>query len=130
VSTKGRTDQQGVVGGRYKKISQEKGTFTIPTKSGDIILTAYVFSESNLSNNLAGLSNLTNLQCTVTLTATTITISRGDEIIWSGTKDCDEKLWNLNLADLKKKLKNYQQLYPFPRSQHLVWHCKPFAMIA
>jgi hypothetical protein len=84
--------------------SVENGTITIPTKSRDIILTAYVFNKSNLSNNLAGLSNLTNLQCTVTLTATTIIISRGDEIIWSGTKDCDEKLWNL--AELKKKPEN------------------------
>jgi hypothetical protein len=62
--------------------SVEKGTITIPTKSGDIVVTAYVFNEPNLSNNLSGLSNLTNLQGAVTLTATSITISRGDEIVW------------------------------------------------
>jgi hypothetical protein len=88
--------------------SVEKGTITIPTKSGDIVLTAHVFNKSNSSNNLAGLSNLTNLQCAVTLTATSITISRGDEIIWSGIKECDDNLWNLDFVDLQIKSKNSQ----------------------
>ena len=80
--------------------SVEKGTIIIPTISGDISLPAYVFDESQLSNNLAGLANFTNLQCTVTLTATSIIISRGDEIIWSGSKGMNDKLWTLDMTHL------------------------------
>jgi hypothetical protein len=80
--------------------SIEKGTINIPTLSGVICLPAYVFDESQIANNLAGLANFTNLQCTVTLTATSIIISRGDEIVWSGSKGSDDKLWNLDMTQL------------------------------
>jgi hypothetical protein len=64
--------------------SIEKGTINIPTLSGVICLPAYVFDESQLANNLAGLANFTNLQCT--LTATSIIISRGDKLFGLAAK--------------------------------------------
>jgi hypothetical protein len=59
-----------------------------------------VFKDDSLTNNLAGLSNLTNMGCKVILDAETISVIRDGEIIWSGTKGTRDKLWNLDLADL------------------------------
>jgi hypothetical protein len=59
-------------------VSSEKGTLTIPTKSGDIVLTGYIFDDKCLINNLAGLSKLCNEGCTVTLDNETIIVSRDD----------------------------------------------------
>jgi hypothetical protein len=80
--------------------SIEKGTIKIPTKTDDSILPTYVFKDDSLTNNLAGLSNLTNMGCKVILDSETIFVIRDGEVIWSGTKGTNDKLWNLDLADL------------------------------
>jgi hypothetical protein len=65
-----------------------------------MLLTGCVFADNALHSNLAGLSNLCNKGCKVTLTDETITVSIDDENIWYGTKGTQDKLWNLHLIDL------------------------------
>jgi hypothetical protein len=73
--------------------SIEKGTSKIPTKTDDIVLPTYVFKVDSLTNNLAGLSNLTNMGCSVILDSETISVIRDGEVIWSGTEGTKDKLW-------------------------------------
>lgn len=82
--------------------STEKGELIIPTKTGNIQLTGHVFRDTDLSNNLAGLSNLCNEGCTVTLDSESIAVTRDHEVIWSGIKNRHDKLWQLDLADMTK----------------------------
>jgi hypothetical protein len=72
----------------------------IPTKSGNIVLTGYVFCKNCLTSNFAGLSNLCNKGCIITLDAESIIGCRDKEISWSGTKGSEETLWNLAISDL------------------------------
>jgi hypothetical protein len=58
-----------------------KGVLIIPTKTGDIKLKSHVFRDGELSNNLAGLSNLCNEGCSILLNSEFIAVSRDDEII-------------------------------------------------
>ena len=68
---------------------------------GDMIFNGYVFPEATLSDNLLGLADLCNKGCEVKLTAETIAVEKDNLIIWSGTKATDEKLWHLDLEDIK-----------------------------
>jgi hypothetical protein len=88
------------VANNAKIVSSEKGTLTIPTKQGDIVLHGYIFDDKCLINNLAGLSKLCNEGCTVTLDKETIIVSRDGENLWYGTKGTEDKLWTLDLADV------------------------------
>lgn len=75
----------------------------MPTKSGDIIVPSYVFNDHHLSNNLAGLSTFCNQGCTATLTAETIDITKGGESVWQGFKANTDRLWNLDLDDIRQR---------------------------
>jgi hypothetical protein len=74
-----------------KIVSSEKGTLTIPTKRGDIVLTGYIFDDKCLINNLAALSKLCNEGCAVTLDNETIIVSRDGENLWYGIKGSEDK---------------------------------------
>jgi hypothetical protein len=72
--------------------STERGLLRIPTPSGDIAVPGYIFPDIVLSHNLAGLSNLCNMGCTVTLTNTCVDITKDGTSIWQCTKEPHEKL--------------------------------------
>ena len=74
-----------------------KGTLRIPAPSGDMLVSGYVFPDTVLSHNLARLSNLYDMGCTVTLTSTYVDICKDGTSVWRGTKEPHEKLWHLTL---------------------------------
>ena len=79
--------------------STQKGDLRIPTKSGEIIIPGYVFPENTLDHNLAGLSPLCNAGCTVTLTATAITVDKDGEILFHNSKLPTDALWYLDFTN-------------------------------
>ena len=79
--------------------STQKGDLRIPTKSGEIIIPGYVFQENTLDHNLAGLFPLCNAGCTVTLTATAITVDKDGEILFHNSKLPTDALWCLDFTN-------------------------------
>ena len=56
---------------------------------------AHVFPDHMLQRSLIALSDLCNIGCTATLTATDITVKHGNEIVMKGQKQPHDKLWPL-----------------------------------
>jgi hypothetical protein len=68
---------------------------------GDIKLNSHVFKDGELSNNLAGLSNLCNEGFSIMLDSESIAVSRNEEIIWSVIENRHDKLWHLDSISAK-----------------------------
>ena len=78
------------------------------THSGDLLptttgysLPAYVFADKDLQENLASLSSITNIGCSIVLTSTAIDITLNDERVYHGYKRPHDTLWIIDLDKLQ-----------------------------
>ena len=62
---------------------------------------AYVFADKDLQENLASLSSITNIGCSIVLTSTAIDITLNDERVYHGYKRPHDTLWIIDLDKLQ-----------------------------
>ena len=61
----------------------------------DLKIAAHIFSDQDLKESLLSLSAVCNQDCVVELTQTSLAASRNGQLLLSGHKDPDEKLWRI-----------------------------------
>ena len=69
----------------------------LPIPNTGISIPAYIFSDSTLQHNLLSIAALCNVGCKAIFTKTDITITKDDRIVYHGTKQPHDTLWNIDL---------------------------------
>ncbi len=77
---------------------QSLGTIALTLPHIPTPLRAHVFNNAALNTSLLSLAEMCNSGCTVTLTDTSITVTRGAKVVLQGTKSAADKLWFVNLS--------------------------------